>query len=323
MGIRQLNDRKMKRVSVLLGGWSSEREISISSGKNVAKCLAGMGYDVTEIDVRKDLGYLSTELHRSNPEFIFNILHGEGGEDGVVQGILDVFGVPYSGCNVLSSAICFDKAVCKTVVKSAGVRVVDGFETDPAHIDEITNRISYPFVVKPATNGSSFGVFIILNDDDWGAFQNTPWTFGNKIIVEKYIRGREFTVAVLDGKVLGSLEITYKNETYDYESKYVQGASFHIANFEMPVEAKNEMLSMSETAFSACGCSGVVRIDFRYDGTKAYFLEVNTQPGMTELSLVPDIAKFAGISFGDLLRMIINSSVNSNYSHNSSKNLGG
>ena len=244
-------------------------------------------------------------MYKANPDFIFNAIHGFGGEDGVVQGVLDIFGVPYNSSDVLSSAICFDKSICKRIVESAGVRVVDGFEIETSQINTIRERIEYPFVIKPVANGSSIGLFVIFSDNDWARFQNTPWTFGNGIIVEKYIKGREFTVCVMDGKVLGAIEITFQNKIYDYESKYEQGASSHIPDFDMDKNASKEMYSMAETAFKTCRCEGLVRIDFRYDGENVYFLEINTQPGATECSLVPDIAKFTGLSFEELLQNII------------------
>lgn len=298
-------DKNVKKIAVLLGGWSSEREISIASGRNVANVLRKMGYEVIEIDVRKDLRYLTEKLYEAKPDFVFNMLHGVGGEDGIIQGILDVFGTPYSGCNVLSSAICFDKAICKKIVKNSGVRVVDGFETTVSQLPEAIKYINYPFVVKPAQNGSSVGLFAIFTEDDWTKLQNTEWTFGEKIIVEKYIKGREFTVCVFAGNVLGALEITFQNRTYDYKSKYEAGASSHIPDFAMDNKSMKEMHEMSEIAFKACDCSGLVRIDYRYDGNKVYFLEINTQPGTTNTSLVPDIAKFAGLKLEDLLQKII------------------
>lgn len=298
-------NKNVKKIVVLLGGWSAEREISISSGRNVAKILREMGYEVIEIDVKKDLRYLTEKLYEAKPDFVFNMLHGVGGEDGIIQGILDVFGTPYSGCSVLSSAVCFDKAICKNILRNSGVRVVEGFETTIYRLPEAIKYINYPFVVKPAQNGSSVGLFIILEDEDWEKLQNTEWTFGEKIIVEKYIKGREFTVCVFDGNALGALEITFQNRTYDYKSKYETGASTHIPYFTMDNKSMQEMYEMSEIAFSACECSGLVRMDYRYDGDKVYFLEINTQPGMTETSLVPDIAKFAGLKLEDLLQKII------------------
>ena len=303
--------KNIRNISVLLGGWSSEREISILSGRNVANILRNMGYNVSEIDVRKDLRRLVASLYEAHPDFIFNMLHGFGGEDGIIQGILDVFGVPYSGCNVRSSAICFDKAVCKRIVQDSGVRVVEGFETIATLLPEVKKYIDYPFIVKPAQNGSSVGLFIILCEEDWQRLLKTNWIFGDKIIVEKYIKGREFTVCVLDGEVFGALEITFQNQTYDYQAKYEIGASSHISNFALDEKAMNEMYEMSKIAFNACECSGLVRIDYRYDGDKVYFLEINTQPGMTSTSLVPDIARFAGLNPGDLLQKVIDVTLDS------------
>ena len=297
--------RNIRNISVLLGGWSSEREISLASGQNVANVLRNMGYSVSEIDVRKDLRYLVASLYDAHPDFIFNMLHGFGGEDGVIQGILDVFGVPYTGCSAQSSAICFDKAICKKIVQNSGVRVAEGFETTASFLPEVKKYIDYPFVVKPSRNGSSVGLFIVLCDEDWQELQKTDWMFGDKIIVEKYIKGREFTVCVIDGEILGSLEITFKNQTYDYKAKYEIGASSHISDFVMDKRAMQEMYEMSKIAFNACECSGLVRIDYRYDGDKVYFLEINTQPGMTSTSLVPDIARSAGLTPEDLLQKII------------------
>lgn len=299
----------IRKIAVLFGGWSSEREISILSGNSVANILKTMGYDVDEIDVKKDLQYLTNQLYESKPDFVFNMLHGLGGEDGIIQGVLDLFGAPYSGCNVLSSAVCFDKAICKKIVKNSGVRVVEGFETNASLLLEAKEHIDYPFVIKPAQNGSSVGLFTIFGEEDWKNFLKTEWNFGDKLIVEKYIKGREFTVCVFDGKVLGSLEITFQNRTYDYKSKYEIGASSHISGFTMDEKSMQEMYEMSEIAFKACECVGIVRIDYRYDGDKVYFLEINTQPGMTATSLVPDIARFAGLSLENLLQKVISTTL--------------
>jgi D-alanine-D-alanine ligase len=165
--------------------------------------------------------------------------------------------------------------------------------------------MEYPFVVKPAANGSSVGVFLIFDEQDLAKLKNTDWTFGEHVILEKYIKGREFTVMILDGTAIGALEITYKYEFYDYRSKYEIGGSAHISSFELNEHAMNEMFEFSLIAFNTCRCSGLVRTDFIYDETNVYFLEINTQPGMTELSLVPDIARMNGIAFRDLLEMLM------------------
>ena len=339
----------MKKIAVLMGGWSQEREISILSSKSVSSILRDMGYEVSEIDVKKDLKYITDELYKANPDFVFNMLHGIGGEDGVIQGVLEIFGVPYSNSGVVGSAISFDKAICKKIASARGVRVVEGFEihkddiyklgseikigplSEPTISEEVLEvteaqnpsvhevredsrtgtttklpergRLEYPFVVKAASNGSSVGVFLIFNEEDLNKVKNTEWTFGDKVLVEKYIKGREFTVLVANGKTIGAVEITFKNKCYDYESKYEIGGSTHISSFELNESAIKEMYAMAEKVFEACCCKGIARADFRYDNENVYFLEINTQPGMTELSLAPDIARFKGISFGDLLKM--------------------
>lgn len=301
------------KIAVLYGGWSPEREISIKSGKNISKILSKLGYEVSEIDVKKDLRYLTNELYKINPDFVFNTLHGFGGEDGVLQGLLEIFGKPYSNSSVLSSAICFDKAVCKSILKHKGLRVIEGTEIKSSDISDINTtenlKFDYPFVIKPASNGSSVGVFIIYNKTDLENLKKKTWSFGEKVIIEKYIKGREFTILVLNGKAIGAVEITYKNQFYDFESKYDIGGSSHIADYKLNESVKSEMFRMSEIAFSACECRGIARIDFRYDGENVYFLEINTQPGMTDVSLVPDIAKFNGISMENLLQEVIKSSL--------------
>jgi D-alanine-D-alanine ligase len=294
------------KITVLKGGWSHERDISIMSAANVSRELRKIGHDVYEIDVRKDLRYISDELYKSSPEFIFNMLHGTGGEDGVIQGILDVFGVPYNNSGVLGSSITFHKPTCKRLAKAAGVRVIDGIEIckdDLATFD--SGSFAYPFIIKPASNGSSIGVYLISNDNDLREFKKTEWTYGDEIMVEQYIDGREITVLVIDGKAIGSLEITHKGALYDYASKYEIGGSQHITNFEIDKESLADVNSMSELAFKACCCSGIARIDVRFDGKHPYLMEINTQPGMTDTSLVPDIAKANGMSLSDLLDQAI------------------
>ncbi|MDR0695254.1 MAG: D-alanine--D-alanine ligase [Holosporales bacterium] len=300
-----------KRIAVLMGGWSQEREISLSSGQNIARALKGAGYDVHEIDIERDLLRLTNELYACNPDFIFNALHGEGGEDGTIQGVLEFFGVPYSNSNVLGSSIAFDKAVCKSLVRANGVRVIDGCEVRVNDIQAINSggiSMEYPFVVKPATNGSSIGVFLIFNEQDLARLKGTNWIFGNKILLEKYVSGREFTVMILTGKAMGALEITYQRKFYDYKSKYEIGGSTHISSFELNEAVMDEMFKASEIAFDVCRCNGLARTDFIYDKEHVYFLEINTQPGMTELSLVPDIARLNGTSFIQLLEVLMQQS---------------
>ena len=291
-----------------MGGWSPEREVSLKSGKNVVNGLKKLGYDVYPIDVKKDLRYITAELYKANPDYIFNTLHGVGGEDGVIQGILEVFGKPYSNSGVLGSAVCFSKLISKYILGANGIRVIKGLnikKNDLKNIDPANPIEKYPFVIKPSESGSSVGIFLIFDENDLKKVQNTVWDFGEDILIEKYIKGREFTVLVANGKVLGSVEITYKNEFYDYASKYNTGGSSHVADYYMPNPDQEEMYKMAEKSYNLCKCSGIARIDFLYDGEKPYFLEVNTQPGMTEMSLVPDIAKYNGISFEEILEMCL------------------
>ena len=290
----------IKRITVLKGGWSSERSISLLSGNNVAKILRGIGFEVYEIDVKKDLKYLTEELYKSKPDFIYNALHGIGGEDGTIQGILEVFGIPYSNSGVLSSAIGFDKSICKILAKDAGINTIPGYCIRSSEIKNINKsgvKLNYPFIIKPACNGSSVGVFLISDENDLVKVQSTPWEYGDRILVERYIKGREFTVVVIDNKVKGAIEIEFQNQFYDYESKYNAGKSSHILTFQLNNTIKNKMFEMAEQIYAACLCRGIARVDFRYDGEQVYFLEINTQPGMTEKSLVPDVLRNNNIEF--------------------------
>ncbi len=294
------------KIAILEGGWSPEREISLQSGHNVAKILKENGFKVYEIDVKKNLLYLTQELYKSNPDYIYNALHGIGGEDGVIQGILELFGKPYSNSNTLSSSICFNKQICKTIVQANGVNTIFGYCICPSCIKDINTsngiNISYPFIIKPSCNGSSVGVFLIFNEEDLNNVKCTNWQYGNEVIVEQYIYGREFTVTVVNGKVIGALEIISKNKFYDFNSKYSNGGSKHILNYDLDSIIESKMFKMAETAYKSCKCSGIARIDFKCDNKDIYFLEINTQPGMTSTSLVPDILRSKNISFIDILK---------------------
>jgi D-alanine-D-alanine ligase len=294
------------KITVLKGGWSPEREVSLESSAFVSRELRKLGHEVYELDIpTKNLRHLTDQLYDSSPDFIFNALHGFGGEDGIIQGVLEIFGVPYNSSGVLGSAIAFHKSVCKKIVASCGVNVISGFDIHAEEIRDINNpggiQMEYPFVVKPAENGSSIGVFLISNPSDVSKLKNVEWSFGSDVIIERYIKGREFSVLVSDGKVIGSVEIIPKNQFYDYNSKYDKDGSVHLCDFELEEELKERMYEMAVKAFNACHCRGISRADFKCDGTDIYFLELNTQPGMTEVSLVPDIAKFNHVEIESLL----------------------
>ncbi|MBQ9441341.1 MAG: D-alanine--D-alanine ligase [Alphaproteobacteria bacterium] len=296
---------KVRKITVLEGGWSPEREISLQSGQYIASLLRKGGFDVYELDVKKDLAYITQALYKSDPDYIYNALHGIGGEDGVIQGILEIFGKPYSNSNVLSSALCFDKQICKMLVKASGVNVVPG---NCIHVSGINNvkpeefNLDYPFVMKPACNGSSIGVFIIYNEEELNKIKENGWAYGSEIIIEQYISGRELTVLVMDGQAIGALEILPINKFYDFDSKYKEGGSQHVSNYDLDTETETKMFEMSQNAYKACKCTGIARVDLRYDGKEIYFLEINTQPGMTSKSLVPDIFKNKNLSFVDVFK---------------------
>ncbi|MDR0640762.1 MAG: D-alanine--D-alanine ligase [Holosporales bacterium] len=340
------------RIVVLKGGWSPEREVSLNSGAFVSNELRSVGHDVHEIDVIKDLRYITDSLYEHSPDYIVNMLHGIGGEDGIIQGILEVFGVPYSGSGVLGSSLAFHKSLCKMIVKAQGVRVIDGLDIHCHDIQQINTpmgpQMQYPFVVKPAANGSSVGVFLVFNDRDLETLKNTEWTFGKDVILENYIAGREFTVLVNGGKAIGALEIVPNSNFYDYGSKYNEGGSSHILDFELEPALLDQMLSAAEIAFTACHCRSFARVDFRVDVNhvhtqssqefgagdtscsrrsvldlliirpfktssgstnpqasedRVYFLEINTQPGMTSTSLVPEIAKYNHVELPCILNI--------------------
>jgi len=297
----------MKHVAVLMGGWSAEREISLRSGKACADALERSGYQVSRIDVDRDV---AATLRARKPDVALNVLHGRPGEDGTLQGLLEVIGIPYSHSGVLASALAMKKDIAKSVLKSAGVPVPGGMV---AARKEAAKRhlLPPPYVIKPVAEGSSVGVFIVREDH-----KNPPqeltradWAFGDQILVEPYIPGKELTCAVMGDRVLGVIEIVPTVKFYDYEAKYAPGGSKHLLPAPIAADVYREVQRLSLAAHRALGCRGVTRSDFRFDdslGVKGLFcLEVNTQPGMTETSLVPELAAHAGTSFADLVRWMV------------------
>lgn len=298
-----------KHVAVLMGGLSSEREVSLVSGAACADALERQGAKVSRVDAGRDLAEVLTRL---KPDVAFNALHGAWGEDGCVQGVLETLAIPYTHSGVLASAIAMDKAKAKAVLAAGGVVVPGGglynrFEVARDHV------MPPPYVVKPNAEGSSVGVFLVFE----GA--NAPprelaresWTFGEEVMVEPYIAGKELAVAVLgetDGpRALAVTEIIAATGFYDYEAKYGEGGSRHVVPAPIPPAVAKEAMRLAERAHSALGCRGLTRSDFRYDDIKdvLVLLEVNTQPGMTPTSLAPEQAAHTGIGFEDLVRWIV------------------
>jgi D-alanine-D-alanine ligase len=297
-----------EKVTVLMGGISAERDVSLDSGKACAKALSEIGFDVTSLDAKDDF---IEKLIKNKPDKVFNALHGRFGEDGSIQGLLEHLKIPYTHSGILSSAIAMDKLTSKKIFKEAKIsspeyqviKIVEDFQS---------SKIGYPCVVKPNNEGSSVGVYIFnepkKSDEDTIVTLLKKYNF---LILEKYIPGREIQVAVMGSKALGGIEIVPTRSFYDYEAKYSANAKTkHIIPIKINETDYKKILDMALQAHNILGCRGVTRSDFRYNESdkvnKIYILEVNTQPGMTSLSLVPEIANYYGISFNELVKWIIN-----------------
>ncbi len=290
-------------IAVLMGGWSAEREVSLTSGAAVAKALEENGHQVTRIDAGADV---QQKLAAAKPDVVFNALHGRWGEDGCVQGLLEIMKIPYTHSGVLASALAMDKPMAKKVFASAGIPMANG---RVLHRDELLGKdpMPKPYVVKPINEGSSVGVSIVLEGDNF-TFTRDNWPYGEWVLVEEYIKGREIQVAVLDGKALGAIEIKPKGRFYDYTAKYTDGQAQHLMPAPIPAEHYKMVCELAERMHNILGCRGLSRSDFRYDVESKsifYALETNTQPGMTPLSLSPEIAAHAGISFNQLVEHLV------------------
>ncbi len=301
-----------KRIAVLLGGLSPERDVSLVSGGACAKALRAEGFDVTEIDAGADV---AERLRAAKPDAAFNALHGRWGEDGCVQGVLEMMKIPYTHSGVLASALAMHKERAKIVFRAAGLPLANGLVID-RHRASASHAMKPPYVIKPVNQGSSVGVYIVRPGDNRppGALGTAEWTLGDEVMVEEYIPGRELTVAVMGGggkapEGLAVTEIVPKTAFYDYEAKYAAGGSEHVVPAKISKAVAGEAMRLAERAHAALGCRGVSRTDFRYDDTKGedrlIVLEVNTQPGMTPTSLVPEQAAHRGMSFNALVRWII------------------
>jgi len=298
-----------RSVAVLMGGWSAEREVSLVSGRECAAALEKLGYTVRQIDLTRDLARLVADL-TPRPDVVFNALHGRGGEDGTIQGVLEMLRVPYTHSGVLASAVAMDKPTAKSVFAMAGLPLAEGKVVTRAALlrGDVVPR---PFVIKPTNEGSSVGVHIVRDgDQDW-AKDLASWPHGEEVMVERYVPGREITVAVMGDRALGALEIRpVAAAMYDYKAKYAPGGSEHIMPAPIHPQAYAAALDIALRAHRALGCRGVSRADLRYDDTvgepgRMVLLEVNTQPGMTPTSLVPDIARHNGIDFVQLVRWMV------------------
>ena len=297
-----------RSVAVLMGGWSSEREVSLVSGGAIVDALRQTEFEVRPIDVQRDVAKLVSELEPA-PDIVLNALHGRYGEDGCIQGILEFLGLAYTHSGVMASALAMDKPMAKRLFETVGI---------PCPPHEIATRddlrsgtvMNKPFVIKPMNEGSSVGVTIVLQDDDLPALDDDAWALGDAVMVEKYVPGRELTVAVMGDKALGVTEIRPAKGFYDYTAKYTEGKADHVIPAPVNEVIYSTAMEYAVRAHHTLGCRGVSRADFRYDDTRGdpgelFLLEINTQPGMTPLSLVPEQAAHAGISFGDLVRWMV------------------
>jgi D-alanine-D-alanine ligase len=297
----------MKRVVLLMGGRSAEREVSLVSGRECAAGLAEAGYKVTTVDVRDDLTVVLKALN-PKPDLVFNALHGRYGEDGTIQGVLDWLGIPYTHSGVLASALAMDKTVAKRLFESAGLRCPAGQLVHRSAV-QAGDVLARPYVVKPNNEGSSVGVTIVRQGDNALPFSGIDWPFGDQVLVEPYIPGRELTVGVMGERPLAVTELRPRQGFYDYTAKYTEGRTEHLVPAPLPPAVYEAALQSALTPHKVLGCRGVSRADFRYDDSKdnpsgLYLLEVNTQPGMTPLSLVPEQARYLGISFSELVGWI-------------------
>jgi D-alanine-D-alanine ligase len=299
--------RKYNRIAVLKGGWSPEREVSLVSGAAAAKALREAGYESYEIDVDRDI---ALRLAEAKPDAVFNALHGQWGEDGCVQGLLEVMDIPYTHSGVLASSLAMDKQRAKAVFED--MKIPSPYGVIVSREEAAGGKVMpAPYVIKPNAQGSSVGVFIVREGDNRPPAELTSkeWSLGDDVLVEKFIPGRELTVSVMGDRALCVTEITTALTFYDYEAKYASGGSSHVVPADIPAEITEQCLDMALRAHQSLGCRGLSRSDFRYDenadGDKVFCLEVNTQPGLTPTSLSPEQAAHLGISFPELCAWMV------------------
>ncbi|MEQ9813619.1 MAG: D-alanine--D-alanine ligase [Azospirillaceae bacterium] len=297
-----------RRVAVLMGGWSAEREVSLVSGKAAADALRGVGFEVSEIDVRRDVPWLIDQL-TPRPDVVFNALHGRGGEDGTIQALLDLLDLPYTHSGVTASALAMNKPLTKKLLGAVGVRSAEGIVVDLASAAR-SHVMDPPYVVKPAAEGSSIGIRLVREGDNQPPIDIAKWDYGDDVLVERYVPGRELTVGVMGDRALTVTEIEHTHSFFDYEAKYVAGHARHVIPAEVPAAVFDLVMEQALLAHRTLGCRGISRSDFRWDDSRpgtegVHFLELNTQPGFTPISLVPEQAGHLGIGFAELCAWLV------------------
>ncbi|MEO0544534.1 MAG: D-alanine--D-alanine ligase [Pseudomonadota bacterium] len=298
-----------KHVAVLMGGFSSERPVSLASGGACADALERLGHKVSRVDVTRDV---FTQLQELKPDVAFNALHGPFGEDGKIQGVLEFMDIPYTHSGVLATSVAMDKELAKRLARSYGIPIAESKVMDRMEFGS-THPMPPPYVVKPVAEGSSFGVVIVQADQHHPPqiITSDEWAYGDRVMVERYIHGRELTCAIMGDVALGVTEIIPQgHQFYDFDSKYKQGGSKHVCPAEISPNIYQKITTLALKAHQAFGCRGVTRSDFRYDDRfspdgELIWLEINTQPGMTETSLVPELAQEAGHSFAELVQWMV------------------
>lgn len=308
-------------IALLIGGWSAEREVSLASGQEIQKVLTADGFQVTTIDVTRDAVKLCQMITEANPDVLFNGLHGTGGEDGMIQGILEYLQIPYTHSGVFCSALSMNKSATKALLRTIGIQSPDSKVTSLSDLIGQEDLLPRPYILKPTAEGSSVGLAHITEESNLSKVcqtlaadtaQNPALTQAHSWMVEQYIGGIELTVGVLDGKALTVTEIDYQTDMFDYKAKYSEGFAQHILPARIPEDIFDLACTWAEQAHQFLGCHGISRCDFRYDpaqkqGCPLYFLEINTQPGFTKMSLLPEQAAFMGINYQSLCRRLIES----------------
>ena len=304
-----MSDRRPLHIVVLMGGWSAEREVSLSSGAGVAEALESLGHRVTRIDMGRDVAARLTE---ANPDVVFNALHGSPGEDGTVQGMMDLLGLTYTHSGLATSVIAIDKVLTKNQLVPHGIPMPGGRIVKSAELFE-GDPLARPYVLKPVNEGSSVGIAIITEGGNYGSpigrDVQGPWRQFDELLAEPYVRGRELTTAVLGDRALGVTELRPRSGFYDYDAKYTEGMTEHLFPAPVPDEIAEACMKIALDAHRLLGCEGCSRADFRWDDERGvdglFLLEVNTQPGMTPLSLVPEQARHTGMSYPALVQAIV------------------
>ena len=310
-------DRRPLHIVVLMGGWSAEREVSLSSGAGIAEALESLGHRVTRIDMARDV---ATRLAEAKPDVVFNALHGSPGEDGTVQGMMDLLGLTYTHSGLATSVIAIDKVLTKNQLVPHGIPMPGGRIVKSAELFA-GDPLARPYVLKPVNEGSSVGIASVTADGNYGSpigrDVQGPWQEFEELLAEPYVRGRELTTAVLEGpdgpRALGVTELRPKSGFYDYDAKYTDGMTEHLFPAPVPDEIAETCMSIALEAHRLLGCKGCSRADFRWDDERGvdglFLLEVNTQPGMTPLSLVPEQARHTGMSYAELVQAIVDAAL--------------